>query len=123
MTLLQRLERLDRRVVFIFVFIFVSIPVIVHLDMPIPSSKEVDDYYEAIEKLQPGDVVFFPADFDPGSLAELEPMMKSSLEHIFRKNCRVVCFTLWDTGPGIVDRILRESADAAGKQYGVDYVD
>ena len=122
MSLWQRLERLDRRIVFLFVFVFVSIPVIVRLDLPIPSSKEVDDFYEAIEALQPGDVVFFPADFDPGSLAELEPMMDSALQHLFRKNCRVICFTLWDTGPGVVDRILREGAEAAGKKYGEDYV-
>ena len=122
MTWTERLEKLDRRIVFVFILIFVSIPVLVRLDMPIPSSPEVDHYFEAIEKLNEGDVVFFPADFDPGSLAELEPMMKASLKQIFKKNCRVVCFCLWDTGPGVIDRIIKESAAEAGKQYGTDYV-
>jgi hypothetical protein len=118
----ERLEKLDRRVVFFFMFIFVSIPILINLDMPVPSSVEVDDFYEAVDGLKEGDVVFFPADFDPGSVAELEPMMNSALQHLFRKNCRVVCFTLWDTGPGVVDRILRDAANVAGKQYGTDYV-
>ncbi|HEX7880696.1 MAG TPA: hypothetical protein VF720_14870, partial [Candidatus Eisenbacteria bacterium] len=122
MNWMQRLEKLDRRIVFVIMFIAVSIPVLVRLDMPIPSSKEVDDYYDAIEKLPDGSAVFFPADFDPGSVAELEPMMRTSLRHLFRKDCKVVCFTLWDTGPGIVDAIIRDEAQRAHKEYGVDYV-
>ena len=118
----QRLEKLDRRIVFIIMFIFVSIPVLVRLDMPIPSSKEVDDFYETIERLEDGSIVFFPADFDPGSVAELDPMMRASLHQLWRKNCKVVAFTLWDTGPGIVDQILRQEAEKAGKVYGEDYV-
>ncbi len=122
MTWMQRLEKLDRRIIFIIMFVAVSIPVLVRLDMPIPSSKEVDDYYETIEKLPDGSIVFFPADFDPGSVAELEPMMRSTLTHLWRKNCKIVCFTLWDTGPGVVDAILRDMAGQMNKEYGTDYV-
>jgi hypothetical protein len=122
MNWMQRLEKLDRRIVFVIMFVAVSIPVLVRLDMPIPSSKEVDDYFATIENLPDGSPVFFPADFDPGSVAELEPMMRTSLRHLFRKNCKVVCFTLWDTGPGVVDGIIRDEAQRANKEYGVDYV-
>src|SRR5688572_4755730 len=109
---METLEKLDRRVVFFFIFVAVSIPIIIPLNMPVPSSVEVDDFFETAEALNEGDVVFFPADFDPGSVAELEPMMNSALQHLFRQNCRVVCFTLWDTGPGVVDRIIRDAATA-----------
>lgn len=117
----ERLEKLDRRIVFIFILIFVSIPVLVRLDMPIPSSKEVDDFHAAIAGVPDGSTIFFPADFDPGSVAELEPMMRASLTQLFQKNCKVVSFTLWDTGAGVVDRIIRDVAGQMGKEYGVDY--
>jgi hypothetical protein len=49
-------------------------------------------------------------------------MMRAALTHLFRQNVKVVCFTLWPTGPGIVDQILRSEADRHHKEYGKDYV-
>jgi len=118
----QRLEKLDRRFVFLVVWLAVSLPIFVRLDLPIGKSPEVQSFYESIEKLHAGDIVLFPADFDPGSVAELEPMMRAALTQLFRKDVKVICFTLWPTGPGIVEQILRDMGNKMGKTYGTDYV-
>lgn len=119
----ERLEKLDRRIVFLVIWVAVSLPILLRLSLPIGSiPQEVTAYYETIEKLSPGDIVYVPADYDPGSIAELGPMMRTTLTHLFRKNCRVIVTCLWDTGPGIVDTHLRSVATEFNKVYGVDYV-
>lgn len=122
-SLSERLEKLDRRIVFLVVWAAVSLPILLKLSLPIGTIPvEVKTYYETIERLQPGDIVYLPADYDPGSIAELGPMMRATLTHLFRKDCRVIVTCLWETGPGIVDDNLRSVAAEFKKEYGIDYV-
>ena len=63
----DRLQRFDRRWIFLLVWILVMIPLVFPLRLPLAVSPPVKQYYEEIEKLQEGDVVLLSADFDPAS--------------------------------------------------------
>lgn len=123
MTFLERLETLDRRWVFLIMLLAISIPLFVQVELPIRVSPAVQGYYDAIDELQPGDVVYFAADYDPGSKPELDPMMRSTLDHLFRKDVRLVSGTLWPPGPPLLEAGLTEiGVEKHGKEYGVDFV-
>ncbi len=120
--LLLRIEQMDRRWVFVIMFIAISVPLFIPIQLPIRVSAEVQGYYDLIESLQPGDVVYLAADYDPGSQAELKPMLVSSLDHLFRKDIKVVGATLWPAGPPLLASALQQVGDEYGKVSGVDYV-
>lgn len=121
--LLQRLEKIDRRWIFVIMFFALSLPLFFPLTLPIKPSREVIGFYEEIDKLQAGDIVFYAADYDPGSKPELDPMMKATLDHLLRKDIKLVCATLWPAGPPLLERGLNAVArDEYNKEYGVDYV-
>jgi len=119
----SRLERLDRRWIFLIMGLLVLFPLLFPLALPLFVSPPVKGFRDAVEKIPNGSTVLMSCDYDPGAKPELVPMTKTAMRQLFRKNCKVVVTVLWDGGPGLVDGVLREvAAEFPGKQYGVDYV-
>jgi hypothetical protein len=52
------------------------------------------------------------------------PMTRTALRHLLGKKCKVVITVLWNGGPGLVDRVVRQVVEKEYPhlQYGVDYV-
>ncbi len=72
--------------------------------------------------LQAGEYLFVAMDYDPTSLAELNPMAEAILKHAFSRNEKVVIVTLAQFGPGMVEEITARLAKEYNKVRGVDYV-
>jgi len=119
--LLMRFQVMDRRWVFLGMAVAIVVPMLMPFSMPFKVDRRVQDLYDEVEKLEPGDAVFISADFDPGSRPELEPFFRTHLHHLFRKDVRVVMGTLWATAPPLVKPILEEIAAKHGKEYGKDW--
>jgi hypothetical protein len=120
---LERLEHLDRRYIFIAIFISVMLPLIVPVGLPVRVSPEVKGLYDFIENLPPGSVVYYAADFDPGSMAELYPMMIATLRHLFRRDIKVIGACLWPAGAPLLEQGLKIVGEGEyHKKYGIDFV-
>jgi hypothetical protein len=118
----ERLERLDRRWIFLVVAILVLIPLIWPLKLPLAVSTPAKRFYDTIEAVPNGSIVVLSGDFDPASAPELVPMMNGAIRHLFRKDCRIIAIQLWPGGPPLVEGALRTIGGEMGKQYGTDYV-
>ncbi len=122
MTTLQKLEKLDRRWVFLAMAIAVATPLFFKLGLTPKTTPPVRAFYEYIEKLPPGSRVLCSFDYDPGALAELNPMCLSVLDHLMQHGHRPVVITLWSTAPALIERNVNEICrDKYGRHYGVDY--
>ncbi|MBX2802368.1 MAG: hypothetical protein KTR31_32110 [Myxococcales bacterium] len=119
--LLEWFQQMDRRIIFLGMAIAIVAPMLV----PIPLNFEVDErvqaLYDEVDALPAGSTVLVSADFDPASRPELEPFFRANLEHLFRKDVKVVMVTLWEFAPPLVVPILDEIAERYGKEYGTDY--
>ncbi len=118
----DRLMNVDRRVIFLVIAASVALPLVFPLHLPVRVSPEAQAYFDEIERLQPGDAIILSFDYEPDTMAELDPMSYATLRHAFRKNLRVIALTNYAGGPGIVQRVLGETAAEFGKQDGRDYV-
>ena len=124
MTLFQALEwfqQMDRRWVFLGMALAIVGPLLLPLDLGFEIDERVEALYDTVEAVPPGSTVLVSADFDPASRPELEPFFRANLEHLFRKDVKVVMLTLWDYAPPLVSPILDEIAERHGKTYGEDY--
>jgi len=120
---LARLARLDRRWIFLAMGLLVLLPLLVPLRLPITPSPLTRDFARVIDEVPDGSTVLMSCDYDPSTIPELVPMTRTALRQLFEKDCRVVVTVLWNGGPGLVDRVLREvAAEYPGKRYGVDWV-
>ena len=112
----------DRRIIFLVIALAVAIPLIFPLNLPIGSSREAEAYYQAMEELAPGDEIIFSFDYEPDTMAELDPMSIATLRHAFRKGVKVLAQTTYAGGVGIAERVLSEVAAEYGVEYGRDYI-
>ncbi len=118
---LERFQNMDRRWIFLGMGLAILIPLLVTADCEFEVDERVQAVYDTVEALPPGTTVFLSADFDPASRPELEPFFRANLDHLFRKDIKIISATLWEFAPPIVVPILHEIAEAHGKEYGVDY--
>ncbi len=101
----------------------VLVPLLLPLGVTIRPSAEVVGFHEAIEAVPEGSVVYLAADLDPGSQAELLPMLEVAVHQCARRDLKIVGACLWAPGPPLLEHTLSEiAADQYGKQYGRDFV-
>jgi hypothetical protein len=112
----------DRRIIFLGLALAVIIPLLVPVGVPLKVSRPVRDFYAVVEDLPAGARVLLSCDYDPAAKAEIYPMNLAILRHLFRRDIKVVAFSLWEGGPPMAERALKIVAEEYGKTYGVDYV-
>lgn len=119
--LLERIQTLDRRWVFLGMALSIVLPMLYPLGLPFKVESQVQSIYTAIDDLKPGDRVLLSADFDPSSAPELEPFYRATLHQLFEGDVRVVMISLWETAPPFVLPIMREISTKHNKVEGTDW--
>jgi hypothetical protein len=114
--------KIDRRIIFLVIGFCTLLPLLYPVGLPVRISPEVRSIYDYIEALPERSVFLLSIDFDPASKPELHPQAIALLRHAFRRNVRVLAMTLWVSGTGMADQLLKQVADEAGKDNGKDYV-
>jgi hypothetical protein len=122
MSLSEKMLKIDRRVIFLVIGLCTLLPLLYPVGLPIRISPEVRSIYDYMESLPERSVFLLSVDFDPASKPELHPQAIALLRHAFRKNLRVIVMTLWVTGTGMADQLLKQVAAEMGKDDGKDYV-
>lgn len=122
MTIIEKLDKLDRRIIFLLMGLAVFIPILLRVVISVPSSPIVESIYNKIEKIPENSVVLLSFDFDPSTSAELLPMAEAIVDHCFRKNLKIVAMAFWPQGPQIANRVLLDKAAKYNKAYGEDYI-
>ncbi|MDF2460250.1 MAG: uncharacterized protein K0S79_2666, partial [Nitrospira sp.] len=114
--------KIDRRIIFMVIGLCTLLPLLYPVGLPIKISPEVRNVYDYIESLPERSVFLLSIDFDPASKPELHPQAIALLRHSFRKNLRVVAMTLWVSGTGMADQLLKQVSSEMGRERGRDYV-
>lgn len=124
MSLFDKLEAVDRRAIFVLVFLVVAFPLLSPLNLPIPISPMTQAFYDAVEKLRPGDVAFISFDFSAASLPEQYPQSKAAVSHVSAKGAKIVAVTFWADGPIFIDNTFKDvfGASSSHSKYGIDFV-
>jgi len=122
MKFLEKMMQIDRRWIYLAIFLAVIIPAIIPFTVPMSVSPEVKKIYDFVEGLGPNDYLFVAMDYDPSSLAELNPMAEAILKHAFLNDRKVVIVTLSQFGPGMVEEITTRLAGEYNRIRGEDYV-
>jgi len=119
----EKMEKIDRRWVYLMVGIMVVIPFIFPANFPISTTPEARMLFDAVEALPDSSVVFLVFDYYPSTIAECEPMTIAALHHFFRKDCKVITLSNIPLGgPSMAERVTRTMAEEYNKVYGVDFV-
>jgi len=107
----ERLQRFDRRWLFLVMGLAIIVPLIFPLGLPIKPGPMTKAAYNAVEELQPGDVALISLDLDPASTPELEPFYRAVVLQLKRKHVKIVVTTTWYQAPPLVERWIREAIE------------
>jgi hypothetical protein len=123
MSLVEKVNTLDRRWIFLIIALAVAIPLIFPFSMDIKVSDHVRTVYEALEELPEGATVLCSFEYGPSTMPEVHPMSRAVLNYLMQKNDKVIVMALWPDGLFMSRNILDEVCDQKyGREYGVDYI-
>lgn len=123
MTWFERLQRLDRRIIFLVIALSVIIPLILKPQFPDKPSPIVQVVFDKLESLPAGGEVLLAFDYGPDTAPELDPMAVAFIRHCSTKGLKVVILSLWPEGAGQIKKVTEAAyAEFPEKQYGTDYV-
>lgn len=122
--MLDLLQNLDRRWIFLAMGLAVAVPLLFQLQFPESTSELSQECFDSVEALDEGDPVLIALDFDPPSRGELEPMATAFVRHCCAKKLKLYFVTLWPAGPPMIDAAINKVivADFPEMAYGEDYV-
>jgi len=122
MDIVEILDGMDRRYIFLVLIILSFLPVLMPLGLPVPVESATTGSFNAMESLQEGDIICITFDYAGGSAAELYPQNLVLMKHALRKNLRLVTVSFSIGGPEMAEMCFREAGWTDSKEYGVDYV-
>jgi hypothetical protein len=122
MSIIERVENLDRRIIFLLTLSAVVIPLLLPIGFKIDISEPVQMFYDAVDALPPGSLVLVSCDYDPSTMPELYPMNEALARHCFKKHLKIVGMGLWPQGIPLNQASMEQAALEYHKVYGVDYI-
>ncbi|MEW5873861.1 MAG: hypothetical protein AB1752_01605 [Candidatus Zixiibacteriota bacterium] len=121
---LEKVQALDRRVIFLFIALAVSLPLLFHVVFPEKISPIVSSMFDRIESLPEGSRVLISFDYSPSTVPEVQPMVDAVMRHCAARKQKLYLMALWATGQNItdetIDRVLK--VEFPEYRYGEDYV-
>ncbi len=117
---IEKLLKIDRRIVFIFIFFAVLIPFFFKFGIPVGCSPETEALYRYIDNLPKGSIILISTDYDMASRPELYPMSKAIVRHAFNRGLRIVSMCLWPNGVGLAESCVTEVAADINKDRPLD---
>ncbi|RLE56521.1 MAG: hypothetical protein DRJ30_01650 [Candidatus Methanomethylicota archaeon] len=123
-TIWDKLENIDRRILYLLIWIVVLPPLISPIGLPISISPSTVAYYEAIEKLPPGSMVVVSFDFGLSALGELYPIAVATFHHLFSRPVKFAIIATWNEGPIVAKMIIDKlnPEQTYHKVYGEDWI-
>ena len=107
----DRLQRFDRRWLFLAMGLAIVVPLIFPIGLPIKPGSMTKAAFNAVEDLKPNDVVLISLDLDPASTPELEPYYRAVVLQLKRKHVKICVTTTWYQAPPLVERWIREAIE------------
>ncbi len=122
MVFLDRIQTIDRRIMYLLLVLVIVFPMFVQFKLPMATTPEVRGVYAAVEDIKPGQIAVLSGDWGAGTIAESQPQTEAMMRHLFRRN---IPFAILPFAPQTTT-LMQQSAERIAKQeskkYGDDWV-
>lgn len=114
----DKLQNVDRRIIYVIVLLAIAVPMINPIGVPLSISPLTQSVYDIANNLQPGDKVLFSLDYSPGGSPDVHPQAVAMMDHLMTLGIQVVMVSFWDAGPMYGEQLMATYPD---KVYGTDF--
>ena len=123
MNVLQRLQTIDRRILYVLLAIVVAVPLLMRPSThPSVIFDEVRGAFKTLDKIPKDKIVLISTVWSAGTEAENEPQTEAIMRHLFRNGTKFAVVS-WDpVGAKLTYDIGAKLEKKLGKHYGADWV-
>lgn len=118
----DRIQRIDRRIMYILLLAVIVVPLIWPLNLPTIVSPAAKGDFDAVERMPDNKFAIVCIQWDAGSLAESQPQTDALIRHLFMSNKKFAILSFWPQGAQLTDQIATRYAREYHKEYGKDWV-
>ena len=124
MDFLNRLDKLDSRILYVLLLVVFAITLIHPVGLAITVGEDTRKVFDTMDNLPPGSLVWLGMDFAPSAAPELMPGAIAAIRHGLSKDLRFVAGSTIQVMAGNTAQQLWDavSADVPNKEYGVDFI-
>lgn len=122
-SILERLQTIDRKIIYVVVLICLIFPLLSPLGIPFRVSAETQNSFNIVNSLKnkPGSIVFFDFDAHPVVMGETGLAGRSLMYNVFRLPVKIVFFSLYSEALVYFDWAVTQTR-SPDKIYSIDYV-
>ncbi|HPF09495.1 MAG: hypothetical protein LHW46_02475 [Candidatus Cloacimonetes bacterium] len=124
MNLFERMQKLDRRWIYIVVALAIIIPLMIPYDSDNVTTPPTENLYQMIDSMAGREdrAILMSFYHDAATMPELFPMEVAILRHAFERNVKVFALTWFPAGAPIIDYAINSvKEEFPNIQSGVDY--
>mgnify|MGYP005855545361 FL=1 len=121
MSTLEKLGRVDSRVIYALLIVVLLFPLVRPIGLPISVSDYTKKSFAVLDSLQPGDKIIMDVAFSVSGAADVQPQTVAVLKHLFGRGVRIIIVANQTDGAMVIEA-LTKPYEAAGKKYGEDFV-
>lgn len=129
MSILEKLQNINRRYIYLLAWVFVLFPLLFPLGLPVPIGRESKAWKEYIENIPSDSTIIVTMDYGVSGMPELYPMTVATMHHLWTdtasKNFKIIVVATWNQGPLVFDTLLDQMNPAStyGVVYGEDWIE
>jgi hypothetical protein len=121
-TIWDKMQRIDRRILYWILFVVLCIPFISPLGLPIEIAPSTRDLYDGVIGLEEGDVCIINICFGVSAWTDCMPATIVCAKAALRQGAKLIVWGAYTDIDMSWDRLYSKVPDFADKEYGVDYV-
>lgn len=118
MTFWDKLQQIDRRVIYIVMLLAMLLPFLYPLSIPLEYSRTTKDFYAKVDALQSGDKVLISMDYGPGGDADVHPQVEAVVRHLAKRGVKMVFTARWNAGPMFAEKAIQPLLASGELVYG-----
>ena len=131
MKILDKLTKIDRRIIYLILLTVVILPLIFPTTEKVRVMPPVEKLYNAVDTIPEGKALIIDFDYEPQTAPELDPMGFAILRHVFHRRIKLLVLSLYVQPLGLaqnaLDQVIAEfnsvaTSNADSIIYGRDYV-
>lgn len=122
MNFFERLQHIDRRIMYLLLVVSIAVPLIWRINLPIVVSPAVQGVYDTFEKMPEDKIALLVVYWGAGTKAETGPQTAAMMRHLFMQNKKFALLPFDPQGSKFATDEAKALAKEYGKKYGVDWV-
>ncbi|MBU1319959.1 MAG: hypothetical protein KKG33_05830 [candidate division Zixibacteria bacterium] len=123
-SIVERLQFIDRRIIFVFIGLAVVIPLLFGVSLEEETTPIVQRLFDFVDALPEESRVLLSFDYGPTTAPEIQPMMDAILRQCAERKAKLYMMAVWATGHNLTGETIAKilNPEYPEYQYGIDYV-